>query len=270
LKQINYSATRYPKACMKLKKLMIRLRPVCVALMVLCLFNATPAASSWHELAKGLEYRDISTGYFTPWSHIHVFRIDLHYQQLALIMAKDLSVPYASVEEYAKHSQALVTVNGGFFDEGYQPLGLRINNSQQKSPLKRISWWGVFFVKKGRAYLSSVSQFSRDKHIEFALQSGPRLIVNSKIPPLKPGRAERSALGIDKDGHVIMLITDGAPLSTTELAQIMKSAPLSCLNALNLDGGSSSQLHAKVNRFQLNVHGFSNVSDAIIVKSLKP
>ncbi len=54
-------------------------------------------------------------------------------------------------------------------------------------------------------------------------------------------------------------------MSTTELAQLMKAEPLNCDNALNLDGGSSSQLHAHLNSFQLDVHGFSNVSDAVIV-----
>ncbi len=57
------------------------------------------------------------------------------------------------------------------------------------------------------------------------------------------------------------------PLSTTELAQVMKAAPLNCENALNLDGGSSSQLRAQIGSFQLDVHGFSNVSDAVIVQA---
>jgi len=124
----------------------------------------------------------------------------------------------------------------------------------------------VFYIKNNKAYVSNVRQFHHNEHIEFAVQSGPRLIVNGKIPPLKPGRAERSSLGITKDGRIIIMITDNTPLSTTELAQFMKAEPLGCLNALNLDGGSSSQLHARINGFQRDVHGFSNVSDAIIVK----
>ena len=242
-----------------------RFKPVLVILM-LFLINQASNATSWQQLAPGLDYRDLGASYLTPWSHIHAFRINLKKNQLALVMAKDLAVRHASAEEYAKHSQALITVNGGFFDQNYHPLGLRINNSQQESPLKRISWWGVFYIKNNRAGISRVRQFHPDKQIEFAVQSGPRLIVNGKIPPLKPGRAERTALGISQDGQVIILITDNAPLSTTELAQILKASPLKCLNALNLDGGSSTQLHAKVDSFQLTVHGFSNISDAVIVR----
>lgn len=245
------------------------LKIILTVLMILLLLRYTLAATGWRDLDPGLEYQDLNHGYLTPWSHIHAFRINLGEHQLSLIMAKDLALKHASVDEYAQHSKALITINGGFFDRDYQPLGLRINNKQQQSPLKQISWWGVFYIKNNKASISSVQRFNLDKTIEFAMQSGPRLLVNGRIPPLKPGRAERSALGITKEGNVIILITDNSPLSTLELAQLLKAPPLDCVNALNLDGGSSSQLHADIGAFHLNVHGFSNVSDAIIVKEKK-
>ena len=51
-------------------------------------------------------------------------------------------------------------------------------------------------------------------------------------------------------------------MTTRELAKMLKAPPLSCIDAINLDGGSSSQLFAHINSFRLNVHGFSNISDA--------
>ena len=80
--------------------------------------------------------------------------------------------------------------------------------------------------------------------------------------------ADRSALGITRQGKVIILVSTNSAMSTHRLAQILKSPPLSCFDAINLDGGSSSQLFAHIDSFHLNVHGFSNVSDAIIVKSI--
>lgn len=183
-------------------------------------------------------------------------------------MAKDLAVKHASVNEYAEHSKAMVAINGGFFDKNFRSLGLRISDKQQQSPLKQISWWGVFYIKNKTAYITSARQFKKSKAIDFAVQSGPRLLINGQIPPLRPGRAERTALGINAEGQVILLVTENAPLSTTELAQLMQSPPLNCINAINLDGGSSSQLYAAVDSFRLNVHGFSNISDAIAVKPL--
>ena len=75
-------------------------------------------------------------------------------------------------------------------------------------------------------------------------------------------------MGISPDGRVIILVTENAPMTTTALAELFRSPPLNCKEALNLDGGSSSQLYADIGSLQLNVHGFSNVSDAIVVKPL--
>lgn len=229
----------------------------------------TYAAKPWHELTPGIEYQDLEGGILTPWSHIHAFRIDLNKNQLSLITAKSLALKDASADQFGERANALLSVNGGFFDRDFNPLGLRINNKKLENPLKRISWWGIFYVKNNKPQITNVRHFNNDPNIDFAIQSGPRLLINGKIPALKVGSADRSALGITKDGKVIILVTTNAAMSTHDLAQLMKSAPLNCTNAINLDGGSSSQLYAHINNFQLNVRGFSNVSDAIIVTSLK-
>lgn len=252
-----------------LKQTLAFLRKQLKFILLFILLFSTPFAigHSWRELAPGVEYMDLGEHLFTPWSHVHVFRIDLKKNQLGLVMANFLSQPHASVDEFARFSKALIAINGGFFDQNHQALGLRISHQQQHNPLKRISWWGIFYVRDQKPQIASLRGFKYDKQIDFAVQSGPRLLINGKIPTLKPGRDERSALGITQDGHVIILATDNAPLTTTSLAELMKAPPLNCKNALNLDGGSSSQLSAHIGRFALNVYGLSNVSDAIIVKA---
>ncbi len=236
-------------------------------ILLLVAFSTLSAlAFHWRILAPGIEYMDLSINRLTPWSHVHVFRIDLTQNKLDLVLAKSFSMPHASADEFARLTSALVTINGGFFDKNFNPLGLRIGNQIEHSPLKRISWWGVFYIKDKKPYISNLRQFLNHQPVEFAVQSGPRLLVNGQIPALKPGHAERSAIGRTTDGRVIILVTDHTPMTTTDLAKLMKSSPLNCTDALNLDGGSSSQLYAHINTFQVNVHGFSNVSDAIIVK----
>lgn len=224
------------------------------------------SANQWQQVTHGIEYQDLQGGILTPWSHVHVFRIDLNKNKLELVTAKTLSQKNASADQFAEHSNALISINGGFFDHQFNPLGLRINHKKIENPLKRISWWGIFSIKNNHPYISNVRHFNHDNEIDFAVQSGPRLLIKGKIPSLKRGSADRSALGITEDGKVIILVSTNAAMSTKDLAHIMKSPPLSCIDALNLDGGSSSQLYAHMGSFQLNVHGFSNVSDAIIVK----
>lgn len=238
----------------------------CVVLpLIFFLWSTATVAESWHPVAPGIEYRDLGIGLFNPWSHIYAFRIDLKKNQLNSLLASELDREHASVDEFSHFSKALITLNGGFFDRQFHPLGLRISQKKRLNPIKRISWWGIFYIKNNKPYLSTHRQFNYQKSIDFALQSGPRLIIKGKIPSLKPGLAERSALGITKDGKVILLATDNAPMTTTTLAKLMKSPPLNCIDALNLDGGSSTQLYTRLDDLKINIHGFSRVSDAIIV-----
>jgi len=239
-----------------------------ITLLLVCFMisQSSYCAENWQKLSSGIEYQDLEGGILTPWSHIYAFRIDLNKSKLALVTAKNLEMKNASADQFAQHSKALLSVNGGFFDQDFKPLGLRITNKKLKNPLKGISWWGIFYVKDNKPYISNPKHFYQDEQIDFAIQSGPRLLIRGKIPSLKQGIADRSALGITADGKVVIIVSTNAAMTTEELARLLKASPLNCTDAINLDGGSSSQLYAHINSFHLNVHGFSNVSDAIVVK----
>src|SRR5262249_13033419 len=145
-----------------------------------------------------------------------------------------------------------------------EPLGLRVKAGTVKNPVKPVSWWAVFYIANGHAYIVPQKTYKTKPSITFALQSGPRLIINGKIPSLKPGFDARSALGITRDGKLIILATQVA-LSTLQVANIMQmpenQGGLNCSDALNLDGGSSTQLFAKINDFVLDVPGLTSVTD---------
>lgn len=229
--------------------------------------NITESTKEWQNIAPGIEYLALENLPLNIWAHIHAFRINLKHNFLSLTTTQDIPNREASIINYAKQAKSLIAINGGFFDDHHHPLGLRISERRQVTPLKKISWWGVFYIKNKKAYIVKKDDFHRNNSIEFAVQSGPRLIVNNRIPSLKPGKAQRSALGITKEGHLIVIITDKKPISTTELAHLMQASPLNCVNAINLDGGNSSQLHVDTGSFLLHVHGFSRISDAILVKA---
>lgn len=235
---------------------------------ILLLLCCVQSHAEWQTIAPGINFQDLGGKITKPWSHIYVFKIDLNYNQLSLKMATELDSTHASVFTLGQEPEVLIAINGGFFDKKFRPLGLRISEGQTKNHLKKISWWGIFLVDQGKPRIASPHQYI-PRRASFAVQSGPRLIINGRIPSLKNGLAERSALGITNNDQVILLVTDNNRLTTNQLAEIMLAPPLNCQNALNLDGGSSSQLIAKTHDFNLTVHGFSNVSDAILVKGKK-
>lgn len=224
------------------------------------------SSQDWQRIDNGLFYQDLNPSMLKPWTHIHVFKVNPKLYQFESVSAKSLDRKAASAETFGQANHALITINGGFFDHDYRSLGLRISNYQKQNPLKRISWWGVFYIYRQQAFIKSVNQFRPHQGIHFAIQSGPRLIINGKIPSLKPGIAERTALCVDNQDNIIVLVTDNFSMSTHDLAELMAKAPLNCVNALNLDGGKSTQLYAQVKDFNLSVSGYTAVGDAVIIK----
>lgn len=243
-----------------------RIKAVFFSVLLLSWISLSHAG--WQPIAPGIDFQDLGGNLPKPWSHIYVFRVDLTNNQLSLKLASDLDETHSSILTLGQDPDVTIAINGGFFDKNFRPLGLLISDGITKNNLKQISWWSVFYIHNGKPYIVSANQHIPSK-ASFAVQSGPQLLVNGRIPSLKDGLAERSALGIIDDKHIIILVTDNYRLSTKQLAKIMKNKPLSCRNALNLDGGSSSQLLAKARDFNLTVHGFSNISDAILVKNKK-
>jgi uncharacterized protein YigE (DUF2233 family) len=229
-------------------------------------FFLAHAGEGWRAIAPGIEYQD-RENFLTPWSHLHLFRIQLDKNELSLGKASDLGLKQAFVNDLAKHAHAQIAINGGFFDRLFSPLGLRVNQGQQSNALKNISWWGVFYVENGKPHIKRAGQFLALKpQADFAIQSGPRLIIKGRIPTLKPGKDERTALGITQSGELIILVTENAALTTTELAKVMLEEPISAVDAINLDGGSSTQIYVNLPKLQLDIHGFSMVADAILVR----
>lgn len=221
----------------------------------------------WRTLAPGMQYTKINP--YGGFSGLHIFRFDLQHYQLKLAFTQDTQSFPTSIYNLVRKNNAVIGVNGGFFTPDLKPLGLRMNNGEVKNPIKPTVWWGVFYTQSGRAYVVPQRAFRPSKSIDFAVQSGPRLIVNGNIPSLKPGVANRTALGITRSGEIILLVTNGSPLSMDELAHIMlrpeSRGGLDCVNALNLDGGSSTQLYANLDDFSLNVPSFAPVTDAVLV-----
>jgi uncharacterized protein YigE (DUF2233 family) len=79
--------------------------------------------------------------------------------------------------------------------------------------------------------------------------------------------ARRSLIGIDKDGRVIIAVTDAVigGLSFAEVQELFSNPKwrLETPDLLNLDGGGSAQLYLKAGKFEEWVPGTAEVPVAI-------
>lgn len=235
--------------------------------------SAFGMTTQWEEISPGLEYAKLPLPSISSYGKLHAFKINLQQYRMDLVLAKDYKKSASSAQKLARKSDAIIAINGGFFSPELKPLGLRIQNGRVRSHLKNTSWWGVFYINSNNLpHIVSQKRFRNSSNIEFAVQAGPRLVINNKIPNLRAGFAQRSALGITPTGEVVLVATENAPVSTTQLAEIMRrpeaEGGLACPNALNLDGGKSTQLYAKFDNFYLNIPNFSAVTDVIAIRRL--
>ena len=214
---------------------------------------------AWNQLKPGLEYQRFPVSSNPP-ATIHVFKIDPRKYKFRPIIS---SFPTTrTAQEMVEESHALLAINANFFDGLGHPLGLVIQDSKTKNPFKNISWWGIFQVDRGQPKIIHSTEYRAHGGIQAAIQAGPRLVIHGMIPVLKPTFSPKTALGINKQGKVLFMVTQGllqAQDFAALLAQPETLGGLGCIEALNLDGGSSTQAYAKIGTFELNVPSFVKV-----------
>ncbi|HQH80085.1 MAG TPA: phosphodiester glycosidase family protein [bacterium] len=234
------------------------------------LASATPkAAYVWNELADGIHYASYS---FVIGEKervmLNAFKIDPKLYRFDVLIA-DNEVEGATVFDLARKQKPLIIINGGFFTPEHKSIGLIARNGKAVSKLHKTSWWSIFSISNGVPSISRPSDFVMSEDISIALQVGPRLAIDGVIPKLKESLATRSALGISEDGMVIVAITSGYGISMTELARRMTLSSfqggLGCKNAMALDGGSSSQIFAKIGDFEYSQSGLARITNALAV-----
>ncbi len=261
-------------AAKTMKRNVLRLAAAAASLLLACsTAQSTPKGGyAWIQLADGLSYAtfSFSRGADEPSTAIHAFRVDPKKFRVGVVTAKDEKAG-ATASEMARRAGAIIAVNGGFFTPQHTSIGLIVKNGKELSPLHKTSWWSVFAIGKDGPAIYSLRNYRDAKGVNTALQAGPRLVIDGKIPRLKESVASRSAVGITRDGKVVIAVTQGPGISMTELARRMGSSQFrggfDCRNAMALDGGSSSQLYAKIKKFELSLPNIARVTNGLAVFS---
>ena len=150
-----------------------------------------------------------------------------------------------SLAAVMKRHKYAAGVNGGYFDTGFKPIGLRVADGANFSPLRRARLITGILLQSDRGIdVVRVSEFSRTKKTVAAIQSGPFLVEGNKgIRGLNDSQAARRTFaGIAPDDHALLGFC--SDVSLAGLANILATAPIladsKIRRAMNLDGGSSS------------------------------
>lgn len=165
-----------------------------------------------------------------------------------------------------KRSNAFISMNANFFDESNTPLGLVMKDQKILVPLRPVSWWGVFSIRNSSPSIVHTTEFFPNPATSMAIQAGPRLVIKGTIPKLKNGFSRKTAVGISRKGEIVLIVTE-RPVEMSHFAEYLslseRKGGLGLVDALNLDGGGSTQLYATIDSFSLNVAGYSGIPVAL-------
>jgi uncharacterized protein YigE (DUF2233 family) len=150
-----------------------------------------------------------------------------------------------SLAEMMRNEKCLAGVNGGYFDEKFAPIGLRMTNGQMIAPLRRARLiTGVLLTSSRGVQIVRSREFSRRPGVTTAIQCGPFLVDRSQpISGLNDSRPARRTFAATTNSNRA-LVGVCSDVSLAELSKILATTSfaedLRIERALNLDGGSST------------------------------
>lgn len=223
----------------------------------------------WEIVDQGIEKRKINVlrGNEIFGVALTALRFDPKYFDFKVLTVPLDEINRTPITSLARKTGAQALINGSFFNEELGILGLAISDEKKVSEMTVAGEnRGIFYVKSGKPGLMHRDRFSASGATQ-ALQSGPWLVSDGKPQktfkhPEKLNR--RSVVCTDNLGRVLFIITDTAinGITMPHLANVLADSDpegFGCNQALNLDGGTSSQMILWTSETKMLIRGFVNV-----------
>ena len=229
-------------------------RKMLFAAVLSILISAVAAGADWKTVGPGVDYQEFRGDNYD----VHVTRVDLTNDDIQVISTRE-SEKGLKVSDFAKREHALVAINGDYFDERFNPIGMTVGPcGQWDSAAKKIRREGYIAIGDGKAQIAKQSDVSLDAEaddwMETTVSGWPALIVSCKAVTPLPGSASftlathpRTAVGLSKDKKTLYLVVadgrrTGVPGFTLPQLAAFMSENLHACAAINLDGGGSSAM----------------------------
>ena len=142
----------------------------------------------------------------------------------------------------------VLATNGGMYHPDRTPVGLFIEDGEEKRPLVRgegpgnfqLLPNGVFSIEGGIARVEETeAYFEAERTPDLATQSGPMLVINGELHPAFRQASDsvhrRSGVGVSEGGDVVWIVISEGPVNFHSFASFFRDE-LGLDNALFLDG----------------------------------
>lgn len=223
-------------------------------LVILIIFLASAARADWRNVAPGVDYQEYREGNYD----IYVTRINVASNDLRVVVSPE-TAKGLKVSDYARKINAVAAINGDYFDDHFNPVGLTVGPCGPWTNTKDMKREIVLQIANQRGILRKRADLGDpppSDGLDAAISGWPIIVNECRAlgPKEIPGSDAftrsphpRTALGISSDGTLLYFVAadgrrTGVPgLTLAELAQFMADR-LSVCSAMNLDGGGSTAM----------------------------
>jgi uncharacterized protein YigE (DUF2233 family) len=175
------------------------------------------------------------------------------------------------VSGWLDSEEAVLAVNGGYFDPDNHALGLIIHEGiRSGQPYQGFGGMLAINGQRARVRWNVAEPYAPGEPLSSALQNFPMLVLPGGAP--NPSiddngqLAPRTAVGQDRQGRLVFIVSPGSVFTLTRLGQWLAASDLDLDTALNLDGGSSSGLLVRDGAQIRGIDSWVEVPDAIVVE----
>lgn len=197
----------------------------------------TPIAQFWQPLFPGAEVAQTDDG-------LTMLRHGAGLVQYTVRFESDPEKVQFISHLLEQDAQARAAVNCGFYwdnDGAFVHMGLLAVNGKQLAPI-RPKWGAAFIVRDGMVSIVRRPQ-KKQMPMTFGIQGWPTLLWQSRVVSdlNDVDVARRTAVGIDESGAVLWVV-DAHGSTLRAFAKRLLQEDVGLVNAVNLDGGSSTGL----------------------------
>jgi exopolysaccharide biosynthesis protein len=208
----------------------------------------------------------------------HAARFDLQKFDLRVADARTNGRRVDVVDQLRRELNGVVAVNGSFFElqtDG-SPHGWLVDRGKELSPVPSKQWYSTFVIDAAAGssprILDNGMPLPNAASLQFALQAGPRTVRDRLALPHDHVEAERTAICVVTQTTVILLATEGGPVSNGYLANLMARTEadggFGCQEGMMFDGGPSTQMSIRTKSLSVDVRGGWPVPNAVVVVPL--
>lgn len=222
--------------------------------------EVTPGAVTWRELRTGFEAGELPVmADGSEVDRLFLVRIDPRFFRLAV---RNDPSGRRHLDDWLNDSGAALVVNGSYYDPTGAPATPTVSDGKSSGPAEYVSTHGAFVMSDRGATILDLTR--NDWRQAFAgadvsFVSYPLLIVPDgsaeRALPETGWLANRSFIGVDRAGRILVGTTRDAFFSLGRFAAFLRTAPLDLGAALNLDGGPVASQAVKLDGFERKSYG---------------